>query len=408
MRKSLLLICGIVICGIGVISLSAARSGQPGLRNSAATDAQTPAAHDLSSDYKPLHKGGIDLATGLYIRENEDLVVHGAPALILRRTYLSGYRVSKHFGIGATHQGEEYLIGDGERFQWASLILARGTRINFRRTTPGTSILNAQYVHDESASEWRGAQLRWAGFTWVLRREDGSTLTFKGCGPLPGSICSIIKAEDPDGHTIYYRRNFAGALQQMADGTGRWIGFDYDETGRIIRAHTSTGREVRYEYDANGRLKTATAGDGPRYRYTYTDLDQLATIEEPGTSIENRYADGRCVHQVNRYPDSDPYVFDFTYHIEESRIVRTETKTSDGTHKTYTWDEGRRVLTESFGRQGYEPIVLSYERAAGTSAVTALSVACPDLGGGSRRHTRPVGSGNQDRVKAELMRQCFH
>src|SRR5512134_2321543 len=85
---------------------------------------RSPVRHDLPEDYEPLHKGGVDLPTGLYTRENEDLVVNGTPALILRRTYLSGYRISKQFGIGATHPGEEYLIGDPERFQWAALIPA--------------------------------------------------------------------------------------------------------------------------------------------------------------------------------------------------------------------------------------------------------------------------------------------
>jgi ABC-type antimicrobial peptide transport system permease subunit len=43
--------------------------------------APSPAVdHDLPADYEPLHKGGVDLATGLYVRENEDLIVRGTPA----------------------------------------------------------------------------------------------------------------------------------------------------------------------------------------------------------------------------------------------------------------------------------------------------------------------------------------
>jgi hypothetical protein len=33
-------------------------------------------------------------------------------------------------------------------------------------------------------------------------------------------------------------------------------------------------------------------------RYTYTDLDEMATIVEPDTDIENSYEGGRCVKQV--------------------------------------------------------------------------------------------------------------
>src|SRR5437899_6895212 len=39
---------------------------------------------------KPLHKGYADLSTGLYIREDDDLVVNTAMPIILRRTYNSG------------------------------------------------------------------------------------------------------------------------------------------------------------------------------------------------------------------------------------------------------------------------------------------------------------------------------
>ena len=116
-----------------------------------------------SRELPAFHKGSVDLGTGLYIRENEDLVVAGSPALILRRTYLSGYRVSTQFGIGTTHTGEQYLHGDGHRFQWASLILASGTSVNFRRVSRGTSFYNAMYEHRETSSEWEGARLGWAG-----------------------------------------------------------------------------------------------------------------------------------------------------------------------------------------------------------------------------------------------------
>jgi YD repeat-containing protein len=42
-------------------------------------------------------------------------------------------------------------------------------------------------------------------------------------------------------------------------------------------------------------------------RYTYTPQDQMATIVEPGTDIENFYdANGRCIRQINRYPEAGP------------------------------------------------------------------------------------------------------
>ena len=128
----------VVICGVAVVAIFAGPATSGGLLLLRPADGPTPAL-PLSDDYTPRDKGGIDLATGLYTRENDDLFVPGTPALILRRTYLSRDVISRAFGIGATHPGEEYLIGDGQQFQWASLILATGARIEFKRTSPGTS-----------------------------------------------------------------------------------------------------------------------------------------------------------------------------------------------------------------------------------------------------------------------------
>ena len=75
--------------------------------------------HSIPASYEPKHKGGVDTSSGLYTREDEDLIVRDSVPLVLTRTYLSGYHVSTQFGVGGTHPGEWYLIGDGARFQWS-------------------------------------------------------------------------------------------------------------------------------------------------------------------------------------------------------------------------------------------------------------------------------------------------
>ena len=140
-------------------------------------DALPDAAADTAA-YTPVHKGGIVLTTGIYRRRNDDLVVEGTPRLVLRRTYLSRYRVSRHFGIGASHDGEMYLIGDPVRFQWAELIPPDGARVRFERTTPGTSVFNAMFEHRGPSREWDGARLGWTGRNWALRRRDGGLMLF--------------------------------------------------------------------------------------------------------------------------------------------------------------------------------------------------------------------------------------
>jgi YD repeat-containing protein len=356
------------------------------------------------AEHRPTQRANRVVATGLYIRENEDLIVPGKPALVLRRTYLSRYHVSRQFGVGTTHNGEEFLVGDSERFQWVAVVVATGTSMKFKRISSGTSYRNALYAYDETSPDWRDSRLGWAGLKWVLRKQNGVVTMYRGCGRNRDSNCSILESRYPDGYVIYYRRDRTGRLLKMEDGGARWIRFEYDPRNRISRAYDSTGRDVRYEYDGRGRMAQATASDGAVRRYIYTDLDELATIEEPGTSIENTYENGRCIRQVNRYPDAEPYTFTFTYLVENDAIVRTHTKHSDGTWTEYTWGPDRYATGEVLGSEGYDPAAFTYERDPATKAVTALTLTCPDRRGKPLRHSSLVAPGREEWLKWDLMR----
>jgi YD repeat-containing protein len=361
--------------------------------------------HDVPESYPPLHKGHVNLDTGLYIRENEDLVVGGTPRLTLQRTYLSSYRASKELGVGTTHAGEWYVIGDGKQFKWAALVRPGVSRVTFERTSSGTSLFNAMFEHRTTPGEWQGARLGWTGIDWALRQLDGSLSRFRPCGPDKKSVCSIVQQRDADGHVIDYRRDAAGRLSRMETASNRWIAFDYDEKSRIVRAHDSTKREVRYAYDERGRLTGVTSSDGLVHRYTYTDRDEMATISEPGTDIENTYdQNGRCIRRVNRHSNgSEPFVFDFTYQVEGSSVVRTDTRRSDGTWTQYTFGTGGFTTSESWGRTGSEPASFIYERDPTTNAVRALSLTCPDRSGRALRHSSLVKPGQEEWIKENLV-----
>src|SRR5258705_5420480 len=237
--------------------------------------------HDQVAPQPPRHKGGIDLGTGLYIRNDEDLIVPGTPALVLRRTYLSGYRVSRELGVGTTHNGELYLVGDPDRFQWIAVILPDGSRITFERVSPGTSYLNAMFEHHASPSEWQGARLGWIGTGWALRRTDGTLMRFRACVG-SGPLCSIVEERDSEGHVVSYRRDAAGQLSRIEAAQNRWIAFDYDMQKRIARAHDSTENEVRYQYDSRGRLSRFTPKARTERRSGDSERDEMATISDPG------------------------------------------------------------------------------------------------------------------------------
>jgi YD repeat-containing protein len=303
--------------------------------------------HDLPATYHRLHKGHVDLPTGLYIREDEDIAVAGTPALILRRTYLSNYRVSKQFGIGTTHNGEWYLVGDGEQFSWAALILADGSRVPFKRVSAGSSYVNAFYENTERADDWTAAVMGWTGLSWTVRRRDGSTLRFRPCGV--GSVCSLMDSRDADGHAIHYLRDRTGRLIKMEASAARWIAFEYDDHDRIVHAYSSNKDNVRYEYDARGRLTRVSSDDGTMRRYSYTDQDQMATVEDPEIGITNTYdANGRCTGQVDRFPgDDETLSFQFEYTVNGANVAAAMSTQSDGTWSRYRFNERRQTMSET-------------------------------------------------------------
>jgi YD repeat-containing protein len=358
--------------------------------------------HDLPPDYQAVHKGAAYLSTGVYWRENEDLIVRGTPALILKRTYLSGYHQALPFGIGTTHSGDLWLRGDGERFQWAELILDSGARVTFQRTSSGTSFANAMYQHRGGVPGWEDARLGWTGVHWALRRTDGALFVFLPCSGR-GQFCSLVRARDEDGHSTYYRRDRHRRLVAIESGD-RWIKLDYDGRDRITHARGSNGVEVRYEYEKGGRLSKVTSSDGSVRRYGYNDRNELTSIEEPGTSIENHFENGRCVRQINRFSDgSPPYVFDRIYDVNGKRVVRTENRRSDGTWVRYLWNDLGAAVSEAHGYGQHEAYSLTYERDTTSQLVTALTLTCPDRRGQPLRHTSVVSGGNDDAIKEGLL-----
>jgi YD repeat-containing protein len=365
----------------------------------------SPEEHDLPATYEPVHKGGVHLITGRYSRNDEDLIVRGTPALVLRRTHLAGYRTRKEFGIGTTHNGERYLVGDPVRFQWSALILPDGVEVRFQRTSPGSSYVNAMYEHRDSASEWYGAQLGWTGLDWALRRRDGVLMRFNACGAGGPAMCSIVMERDADGHVTRYQRDGSGRLLRMEASPDRWIAFDYDDDGRIVRAVSSSSEHVRYAYDDQGRLSDVTAGDGRRHRYGYSARDEMARIEDPGVVIENIYdADGRCTRQVNEYPDSEPYIFEFAYTLDGDTVVQTYETRSDGTWVRYAWDASRHRKAETWGSRGFHAATFAYERDPITHVVTAMTLTCPSWAGSLRSYRRRVRNGDEEWTKRNLFR----
>jgi YD repeat-containing protein len=369
---------------------------------------ETPVSHQFVADFQLLHKGHVDVGTGLYVREDQDLALRHAPPFIFTRTYLSGYRVSRQFGIGTTNNAEWYLIGDPVTFAWAELILPSGVRIRFDRTTDGTSYDNAAFVHRSAPSgQFYGSALGWVGSHWLMRFRDGSLARFLACGS-PTSSCSLIQLRDPDGHVLDFQRDEAGVLRAIQAPAER-IALQYDDRRRITEARDDDGHRVQYAYDEHGRLVQVRDDDGNTRTYTYSEKDELLTIREPGWLITNTFDEnGRVTRQTTLLTSStgDPgqeSTIEFDYKLFNDLVTETTVKEYDGSYTVHRFDADRYRSMEIRDARGPQPITIVYTRHAVGHYTTTIKVYCT-VNGRRVNGSTPV-AGDEWQAKRDLIQQ---
>jgi YD repeat-containing protein len=353
---------------------------------------------------RPLHQGGADLSTGVYIREDDDLIVHTHMPIVLRRTYNSGDGFSRQFGVNTTHPGEWWIHGDGDRrIPWGDLILATGARIRFARISPGESQEGAVLRHDGTPTEFNGALLSWSGSRWDMRFRDGAVAVFLDC-QAERDTCSLVERRDPEDHRIAYVRDASGILLKM-ESEDQSITFDYDDHKRITHAYDTSQREVWYLYDDRGRLIRATGSDGTVRAYEYNERNNLVGIREPGRILQNWFDEaGRWVKQVVKDSelDDDPYVATVQYVVEGGAIVQADFDEGDGL-TVYRYNSRHYIVSETWDVDGPAPIVFSYtlDPASNRSNVT---MSCLGPSGPITRTVQVLSA--RDRVdKDALIRQ---
>ena len=358
------------------------------------------AAAAYHAPWRPKHQGGVDLSTGYYLREDDDLVIDTPFPLVLRRTHNSADTISRQFGVGAMHPAEIWIHGDSDpRIPWGELILATGARIRFVRISAGDTQEGAVLRHDSTPTEYNGALLSWTGSVWEMRFRDGSSASFLDC-PRDPAVCSLVERRDADGHRIDYVRDQSGTLLRM-ESDGQSIGFEYDGHKRIVRAYDTRHREVRYTYDERGRLVRAAAGGGNVRTYGYDDHDRLNEVREPGRIVQNWYdADGRWARQVVKDSDQDrdPYVATARYVVEGGLVVESDFDEGDG-HRVRRYNAQHYTVSDTLAAGTPYAVVLSYLRDGG-NAVTGITISCAGPDGPVTRSVPPESMADPSKYAA--------
>ena len=151
--------------------------------------------------------------------------------------------------------------------------LGSDRQIHFRRISKGTDYANAVFGHDETASEFYGAEIAWNGDGWTLDFRDGRQFLFPEAYHAKNyAQGAVFEMRDANGHRLTLKRDNQRKLEQVVSPSGRTITFKYDGADRINSAVDDLGNVRKYSYDAAGHLETVAVASHVLYHFDYAAL----------------------------------------------------------------------------------------------------------------------------------------
>ena len=290
----------------------------------------------------------VNLSTGNFIYEHEDLKVAGEIPLsfhryynskdsrtgVLGRCFLHNYQIALEkeadgtIGVRLADGQINYHDKKGQEY------IARNTALEFLKETEQGYIL----VHpgQENISFDQEGKM--------LRKEDrnGRGISFFYC-----EDGKLKKAETDNGSSLTYCYNQMGQLKKVTDHTGRSVLLQYEEE-KLKKVITASGAEYVYRYGENGRI---------------TEVENARHVTSVKNTYDRRF---RIIHQ--QFPDGGMMKFAYDdknrrvtlterngskiIHVHDERYRNTETIYEDGTKEHYLYNEKNQCIsmTDRLGR----------------------------------------------------------
>ena len=289
----------------------------------------------------------INMNTGNFIYEKEDLVIRGIIKLSFRMTYCSmAGNCGGCLGEGWHHNYEIFI----EEKETGILYLHLGNG----QIVPGIKNVGNLYVL--------------SGISGLLKKEDGGYRYVNGAGleyyfDKDGRITQrkdrygnadsflydksgqLIEVRGANGGILHYEYNNEGNLYRVSDHTGREvrIGYCYRVLCQFIN---SSGQEYTYHYNENLRLKSVITPRGiVGVKNVYDNANRVVEQTTPdGGRVELRYDDkGMCTYAKDQNGYITAYESD-----DKFRNIRTIYKNSE---EQYKYDQNNQI-TRYIDRNG--------------------------------------------------------
>lgn len=257
----------------------------------------------------------VNMNTGNFVYEKEDLVTGGRTKLSFGMCYNSVDGHGGCIGEGWRHSGEWCLEKGAGGMVY--LHTGEGKRTPYSRSTGG--IYTPPLGGIGLLKEVPGGFLYGAGGGLEYRFDSAGRLVWK---------------TDREGNRDSYSYDAEGRLAEASGANGGRLTYHYNREGRLTRVSDHTGREVCLYY-SYGKLKRYVDACGHAYTYTYNENGRLESVETPGgvKAFENRYD---SLNRVVRQEMADGGVTELKY---DDRNLTTWQKEPNGNIVAYESDE---------------------------------------------------------------------
>ena len=278
----------------------------------------------------PVNEFQVDLHSGMFVVRQTDLFVPDVMPISLTRTYRDWEVASRAFGTGGNHPFDICPTGTRFPYTYMDLNLEDGRQIHFRRISKGTDYANAVFGHDETASEFYGAEIAWNRDGWTLGLRDGRQFLFPEAYHARNyAQGAAFEMRDANGHRLTLKRGNQRKLEQVVSPSGRTITFKYDGADRISSAVDDLGNVRKYSYDAAGHLETVADASHVLYHFDYAALLHFPgydpyvmtriTDATGRVMLQNFYEGGKISAQ--KLANGDLYKYE--YRFVKNEIVET-------------------------------------------------------------------------------------
>ncbi len=283
----------------------------------------------------------INVNTGNFIYEKEDLVIHGITELSFHMTYNS-MEESQGGSIGeGWHHNYEIFVQCVENGT-LRLYLGDGQQIAFRRSVGNVyvPVYGNQGLLKQEADGYRyvaGDDLEYTfdreGKLLSRKNRNGSIDNF-----LYNDKGQLTEVQGANGGTLYYHYNREGNLYRVCDHTGREVRLWYSY--RVLQKFVnSLGQAYTYGYNENLRLESVTTPRGIiGVRNSYDSANRVVKQFMPdGSVVELKYDDeGKCTYAKNQNGYITSYQSD-----DRFRNIQTESK---GGKEKFKYNDNNQII----------------------------------------------------------------